>query len=280
MVAELIDLGFDTLELDVHITRKMIQEVQEMVRAGDVRVSSLHNYCPLPDGIPREIAGGDALMLSAPDPRERRTAVDQSRETIDWAVRLGAKAVVLHLGRPYMIADQRTALRLIECGMRERAVELIRRGLEEREAIKQPHLGSVIESVRELADHARGAGVRLGLETRYYCFEFPAFDEFETILDEVDSPTVGYWHDTGHAHTQALLGVATQQDYLRRYGDRLVGMHLHDSVGSSDHRAVTQGEIDFSQIMPYVRDDTLLVLEVHKGDARDLVRSREALWKL
>ncbi len=280
MAAELLGLGFDTLELDVHVTRKMIQEVREMVSDGEVRISSLHNYCPLPDGIPREIAGGDALMLSSPDPKARRRAVDNARTTVDWAAELGAKAVVLHLGRPYLIADQRTALRLIEVGMTEQAVELIRLGLAERETIKQPHLDSVIESVRDLADHARGTGVRLGLETRYYCFEFPTCDELAVIFDAVDSPEVGYWHDTGHAYVQEILGVATQRDFLSRYGDRLIGMHLHNGIDGSDHWPITRGEIGFEEIVRYVQDDTVLVLEIHKGDDTELVRSRELMERL
>ena len=280
MAAELLSLGFDTLELDVHVSRTMLQEVREMVRAGDLRISSLHNYCPLPDGIPREIAGGDALLLSAPDQKERRTAVGQTMETIDWAVRLGAQAVVLHLGRPYLIADQRSALRMIEVGMRDQAHELIRRGMAQRRMIRQPHLDAVIESVRELADHVRGTDVRLGLETRYYCFEFPTLDELQIIFDAVDSPSVGYWHDTGHAHIQQLLGVASQDDFLHRYGDRLVGMHLHNAVGSSDHRAITGGEIDFARIMSHVSEDTLLVLEIHKANAEDLVQSRQMISEM
>ncbi len=280
MAAELLGLGFDRLELDVHVSRRMIQEVREMVRAGEVSISSLHNYCPLPDGIPREIAGGDALLLSAPDQKERRRAVDESKATIDWAAQLGAGAVVLHLGRPYLIADQRSALRLIEVGMEEQARELIRLGMADREMIKRPYLDSVIASVRELADHAAGTGIRLGLETRYYCFEFPTLDELAAIFEAVDSPAVGYWHDTGHAHIQTILGVATQQDYLDRYGDRLVGMHLHGSAGASDHRPINGGDIDFSQILPHVREDTALVLEIHKGDAADLAQSRATMERL
>ena len=68
---------------------------------------------------------------------------------------------------------------------------------------------------------------------------------------------MGYWHDTGHAEISAKLGfVKNQEDYLKEYGSRMIGIHLHDVVGFSDHRAPGTGEIDFSFLAKYLNSSS------------------------
>lgn len=276
MVSELLELGFGALELDVHVTRKMIQEVQEMAQKGLVRISSLHNYCPVPEGIEREVAAGNILPLSSLDKNERRKAVAQTLVTMDWAARLEARSVILHLGTIDLPLVQREALRLIGAGRREEAKIMLMESLTTRAAMRRPYLDSVIASVSELAGHAEALGIRLGLETRYYYNEIPSLDEFQFILQNVDSRAVGYWHDTGHAHVMEVLGIATQEHFLEKYKDRLIGMHLHNAVAGSDHRPLARGEIDFSKLVPYLGEGVDLILEIHSNAGpEELARSRE-----
>ena len=147
-----------------------------------------------------------------------------------------------------------------------------------RAAERKPYVESVITSLVELSSRAEAAGVKLGLETRCYYSEIPSIDEFQMIFKNVPSPALGYWHDTGHAHVMEFLGLAGQEDYLRKYGDRLIGMHIHDAVGGSDHQALGKGNIDFSKIVPYIKPDTEVVLEIHgQASGAELIRSREAI---
>lgn len=276
MALELLDLGFDTLELNVHVTEAMIREIEPMVKEGRVTICSLHNYCPTPKGINREEAASVNMPIASPDSAERRKAVDQTRRTIEWAARLGAPAVVIHAGIIPVDIRQREALRLLGAGFREEARKIVAEDLMERTAVRQPYIDNVIASLDELSRDAERLGIKLGLETRYYYGEIPSLDEFGMIFESVPSPALGYWHDTGHAHTMEVLGIASQDDFLSRYGDRLIGMHLHDAVGGSDHRAVGRGEIDFAKVMEYVRHDTAIVLEVHsQASAAEVTRSRE-----
>ena len=277
MVLELLDLGFDTLELNVQVTEPMIREVERMVGKGEVKICSLHNCCPLPKGMPREKAAVN-IPIASPNDSERRKAVDQTRQTIEWAARLGASAVVIHAGIIPGESRQREALRLMAAGFREDAEKIVAENLMERAAIRQTYIHSVTASLDELSRHAEQAGTKLGLETRYYYGEIPSLEEFGMIFESVSSPALGYWHDTGHAHTMEFLGVAAHEDYLRQYGDRLIGMHLHDAIGGSDHRALGRGQIDFTKIMEYVRPETTMVLEIHgQASAADVIRSREML---
>lgn len=276
MIQELLRLGFDQVELNVHVTPAMIEEVREMVTRGLVRVCSLHNCCPVPPRVELENAAGNVLSLSAPDEAKRSAAVEQAKQTIEWAGRLGASTVVMHLGAVPMEIRQREAIKLMGAGLREQARAMVIEDLIARAEARKPYLDSVTTSTRELADYAEAAGVKLGLETRYYYSEIPSLDEFQMIFKNVASPALGYWHDTGHAHVMELLGIADQKDYLRKYGDRLIGVHIHDAVGGSDHRPIGRGEIDFSQLLPYIRPDTTLVLEIHSQSSKaELIRSRE-----
>jgi hypothetical protein len=61
----------------------------------------------------------------------------------------------------------------------------------------------------------------------------------------------------------------------------MLGIHLHDIKGIDDHRAPLKGEFDFALLKPYVRSDTLKVLEPHyPATAEDITRGRKYLEKL
>src|SRR5947199_7039524 len=96
MLREIKDLVFDLVELGHGILLLLMPGIQQMFNAGEVRFSSLHNFCPLPV----EVMGAspDCYQFSAIYPQERERAIKQTLQTIDFAARLGAPFVVLHLG--------------------------------------------------------------------------------------------------------------------------------------------------------------------------------------
>src|SRR6476659_2872341 len=97
MLREIKDLGFNRIELGHGIRISLMPGIQKMFEAGEVRFSSLHNFCPLPV----EVMGAspDCYTFSSSFARERERAVKQTLQTIDFAERLEAPFVVLHLGR-------------------------------------------------------------------------------------------------------------------------------------------------------------------------------------
>src|SRR5437773_9885427 len=98
MLREIKDqLAFDLIELGHGIRISLMPGIQKMFDAGEVRFSSLHNFCPLPV----EVMGAspDCYTFSSRSAAERQRAVRQTLQTIDFAERLGAPFVVLHLGR-------------------------------------------------------------------------------------------------------------------------------------------------------------------------------------
>src|SRR6476646_3989678 len=81
-------LGFELIELGHGIRISLMPGIQKMFEAGEVRFSSLHNFCPLPV----EVMGAspDCYTFSSSLANERERAIRQTLQTIDFAERLEA----------------------------------------------------------------------------------------------------------------------------------------------------------------------------------------------
>src|SRR5580700_1140427 len=96
MLREIRELGFDYAELS-HGTRiSLLPGIIEAVEAGEIKISSLHNFCPLPMGVNH--SAPNLYKLSAENPKEWENAYRYTRKTIELAARVKAPLVVLHYG--------------------------------------------------------------------------------------------------------------------------------------------------------------------------------------
>jgi hypothetical protein len=115
MLREIKDkLGFDLIELGHGIRISLMPGIQKMFDAGEVRFSSLHNFCPLPVEV--MAASPDCYKFSSVHAGERERAIKQTFQTIDFAERLGAPFVVLHLGEVKMRPVTDPLIRLAKVG--------------------------------------------------------------------------------------------------------------------------------------------------------------------
>jgi sugar phosphate isomerase/epimerase len=186
------NLGFRRLEAYAHFSPEALRALAEAAQRSDMEIASLHGPCPVPAPL------GD--WLASTNAAERTRSVDALKGTIDAAVGCGAKAVVVHLGNAGVASRQASLLDVIAREGRLSDAHLRLRDLawQEREAVKGPHLEAALESIRALGEHARGTGVRLGLECRDGYHEIPSLEEFSEVLAACDGLPVGYWHDAGH----------------------------------------------------------------------------------
>src|SRR6195256_2261723 len=143
MLREIKDLGFDRVELGHGIRISLMPGIQEMFDAGEVQFSSLHNFCPLPV----EVMGAspDCYQFSAIYPKERERAIKQTFQTIDFAVRLGAPFVVLHLGEVRIGRVTDALIALLKQG-KQLSREYVRKKIrivQKREAAAAPYLQRV-----------------------------------------------------------------------------------------------------------------------------------------
>ena len=154
--------------------------------------------------------------------------------TLEAAERVGARAVVLHLGRVPVEQELLAEYRRLESAEGPPTPELlaaVAAVLAARERLREPHLDAVLRSVDRLNREALRRGLLLGIENRFHPHEIPLHDEVGLILREFDGGAVRYWHDVGHALNHQRLGIGTQEAWLEAYGTRLAGAHLHDIRG-------------------------------------------------
>ena len=268
--------GFDIsrVELEYRIHHQTYAQMVPSLRAHRLTVVSVHNFFPIPPIRPKAEGSGDFFLLSSPDKEERRLAVEWTQKSLEHASDLEARAVVLHCGRVEMAAETDRLHRFYETGQIEsqEAQAFLRRKLEDREKFKGPYFDSLLLSLDRLVNVADRLGVVLALENRYHYHQLPAAHEFEVIFQEFHGGPVGYWHDTGHAHANEVLGVVPKGELLKKYGAKLIGLHLHDARGQEDHQAPGTGDIDFDSLKEHLKEDTLRVIELEPKVREEQVR--------
>src|SRR5262245_18902466 len=95
MLREVRELGFEYAELS-HSTRiTLLPGIIDAVDAGEIKSSSLHNFCPLPMGV--TYSAPNLFQFSAEKTREREMAIRYTLKTLEFATRVKAPLVVLHL---------------------------------------------------------------------------------------------------------------------------------------------------------------------------------------
>ncbi|MEQ1859501.1 MAG: sugar phosphate isomerase/epimerase family protein [Chthoniobacteraceae bacterium] len=263
MIREIVDLGFTRVELGHGIRMSLMEGALHALEKGLCTFTSLHNFCPLPVEITR--ASPDCYKLSSPDERERERALRHSFQTIDFAVRLGAKFIVMHLGRTSIDHYTEKLVRLAEVGMIH-SREFVRLKLEcvqRRELDVPPYLRRAKDSLRRVADYAAEKGVKLGVESRHSYEEIPNETEMLDVLDEFNEPAIGYWHDFGHVQVKHNLGFLDHREWLEQVAPRLIGCHLHDTQWPGrDHMPPFAGDINYDELMPLIPPGMLFVLEM------------------
>ena len=273
LVSEIIDLGFKGVELEYRITNAFYQRMRPQLTKG-LRVLSIHNFFPKPQERAKEQGSGDLFLLSAIDGDERATAVKYTLRTIEHANDLEAQAVVLHLGHVDMTNPMERFRELYESEKinQDEGEALLDKQREVRQSKRRKNLDAVLFSLEKLNQEAERQGVFIGIENRYHFHEIPNYEEIGIILREFEGGNVRYWHDVGHAGVHENLGICRQKDLLDAYSDRMIGIHLHDVHGLDDHLSPGQGELDYTEITPFLRPDLIKVLEVHpKVDKEQLL---------
>jgi sugar phosphate isomerase/epimerase len=264
-LGQILRVGFRSIEVDYRLSEDAIPLLEEHVREGRLVVSSVHNFAPLPSGEEPTNRGGDKLSLSSTDEAERREAVALTRKTIGLARKLGARAVVLHIGHADIGICYFQELSDI-CkgeGVNSRKARQMRDMVRKlRKDRRPPHMDSVTRSLRELVSYVGDTDITLCIENRYFFHQIPLPVEVLFLMDEISSARLKYWHDIGHAHVLEAQGWLPHLSSLDILKPHLFGVHIHDSVFTGDHIAPGTGEIDFAPVFKRVPPEAIKVMEL------------------
>jgi sugar phosphate isomerase/epimerase len=280
MLQEILELGFDRAELGHGIRLSLMPGVQKMFEAGTIKFSSLHNFCPLPV----EVLGAspDCYQFSSPSASERERAVKQTFQTIDFAERFGAPFVVLHLGEVRMRSATDALIALAKKGklLSKKYVREKIKAVEKREAAAAPYLERVKNCLKRIVDYAAAKNVRLGVEGRRGYEEIPSERELPRLLEEMNSPQLGYWHDFGHIQIKENLEFLDHGEWLRKIGPRTFGCHVQDCIWpAQDHQPPFAGDVDLINLVPLLPRDCAWVWEMSPRKTADEIKRSVEIWK-
>jgi sugar phosphate isomerase/epimerase len=283
MLREIRDLGFEHAELSHGVRISLLPGILEAVGAGEIKISSLHNFCPLPMGV--EHAAPNIFKFSSENPRERENAFKHTQKTLELADRLKAPLVVLHLGCIDMKDYTDKLIDLAGDGKKgtPKYDKLCEELTYRREEKKELYIQNALEMLRRLVEVAEPRGLKLGIENREALEEIPLESDLPFLFLEFASPSVVYWHDTGHAQIKENLGFIHHAMHLESLRDRLYGFHLHDvQFPARDHRAPGAGMIDFAALKPMVKTEHLKVFELSPSlspeEVKQGVAHLKAIW--
>jgi len=154
------------------------------------------------------------------------------------------------------------------------------RAVQKREAGAAWHLERVRECLKRIVDYAASRNVRLGIEARRGYEELPNERELPALLDELDSPYAGYWHDFGHIQIKENLGFLDHEEWLRQIGPRAIGCHLQDVIWpGQDHQPPFAGQVDLPKLVQLLPPTCLFVWEMSPRKTVEEIRRSVSLWK-
>jgi sugar phosphate isomerase/epimerase len=281
MLREIREFGFDHAELSHGIRVSLMPGIIEAVDAGEIKISSLHNFCPLPMGVTQ--AAPNLYQFSDERPRERELAIKHTLKTFEFASRVKAPVVVLHLGSIEMKDYTGKLSEMLERGEKgsSKYEKLCAEISKVREAKKVKFVERTKETLRRILPEAEKRRLKLGCENRQALEEIPLESDFKFFFREFESPNICYWHDTGHAQIKENLGFIHHALHLESLAARLAGFHVHDvQFPARDHCAPGTGTIDFAALKPFVKPGHVKVFELSPSLPVEAVKGGIAHLKL
>jgi sugar phosphate isomerase/epimerase len=269
MAQEMAALGFAWIELSHGIRITLVPGLLRAVEEGVVKISSTHNFCPLPTGIVH--AAPNLFEPSSTDVREMEQWLRHTRRSIDFSAQVKSPTLVCHLGsvrffwlnpaRKLRAFPHRHPGAKIPDAPEYQA--LLAKSLAKLRKRMGPYWAQTQLNLHKVFEHAAKKGVRLAFENREKFEELPVDADFPEFLAGLPAAApVGYWHDTGHADIKETMGLLHHRKHLESMSSRLLGFHLHDvDAHGQDHQPLGSGHVDFKMVSSFWRPEHTLALE-------------------
>ncbi len=289
MAREMSDLGFEYIELSHGIRISLVPGILRAVEEGIVKISSTHNFCPLPPGINHPAP--NLYSPSSPDIREHQQWLRHTRRSLEFTRQVGAKYMVTHMGgvrffwskpgsklKDFLAKNPETPVKE-DAGylkLSAKAMQKVRK--------QMPRFWEQLcMSLEEILPEAERCNVILGAENREGFEELPLDADFPEFFRQAkDHPNLAWWHDAGHARIKERLGLLDHRKFLEENHHKLVGFHLHDvTEEGGDHQTLGTGSVDFGMLSEFFRPEHVLILELSpRLSVEEVVQSRDYLMGL
>ncbi|MXV77955.1 sugar phosphate isomerase/epimerase, partial [Candidatus Poribacteria bacterium] len=219
----------------------------------------------------------DKVQLASLDNDERKEAIRRTIQTMQLAIDMEIPTVILRLGevdtynRSYLMTD------LYNYGEREFEAfnKKVTEATEWRKRKEAKHHDAALRSLDELNEAALRLELNIAIENRPQYFQIPNFDEVGLFFDEFYGSPMRYWHDVGHAALQEKLGLCWSQEWIRTYGEHLIGVTLHDLQELDPYHPPGTGDLDWDEIFAQIPNEAVKVIEIKHVNSEEIIQARE-----
>jgi sugar phosphate isomerase/epimerase len=284
LIDEILDLGFDTMELSHGMTISKLPGVQKAYKEGKFRCSGVHNYFPSPVEV--MIDAPDAYEFTSHRPYDRQRAMEMTLRTLELAAEFKAHYVVMHMGSVPMPSKKWTKplTKMVKDGLEldpayaKAKLKFVRK----REKIAPLYYQRAIEALEQLSEKAAELKIPLAVESRSRFEDVPSESEMVRLQEHFkDNPWIGYWHDFGHVQLKHNLGLLDHDQWLEKMAPYLIGCHVHDVYWPErDHRVPLTGELDFKKLLRHINPNKPLVWELSPTRKTEQIKEALKVWKL
>jgi len=281
IVREILELGFNTIELGHGLSVSQLHGIRGAFAGGDFKVLSVHNFCPMPIEVFAD--NPDCYEFTSHRLGERERAVKLTQQTMETALEFGASFVVLHLGRIMPLRGMTRSLldELRAKGVADRDYNRAKLdAVQKREKQGAGFLDRATRLLEPLVAQASTMGLTLVVENRSDFESIPTERELLALLRRFDSSHLRYWHDFGHAQMRESLGLLDHAQWLQEIAPFAAGAHLQDARWpDEDHLVPFEGEIPFDQLVPLLPSSLPYVLELSSQATPAAIQAAVAKWK-
>jgi sugar phosphate isomerase/epimerase len=282
MLTQIADLGFEYVELSHGIRINLVPGILKAVGEGVIKVSSTHNFCPLPTGINQPAP--NLYSPASPDLREHQQWLRHTLRSLEFSRQVGARYMVTHMGHVrFFWGRPSEKMKKIfaegpEAVHSDRYKKASAKMIQKVRKKMPPHWEQLRMSLEEILSDADRCNVIIGAENREGCEELPLDSDFPEFFRQAqDHKNLGWWQDVGHARIKERLGLLNHRQFMVENEKKLCGFHLHDvSADGRDHQTIGTGTVDFEMVSTFFRPEHAFVLELSpRLTVEEITQSRD-----
>lgn len=260
-----VAMGFRRIELGLSESPIPMNGFEESRRETGITVASIVTGCLNPRS--EHMSG---TKLGSLDAELRERAMISCRRHIQLANKYSCPVVILRgceIENDAIVNEaEGLQTRLSEEGNPEELQNEVIDFVARAQAAAQPQVEHLCRSIHSLRQEF--PDIKLAVEPGATFVDLLNFEAMEWVMDDLSRQGLDYWHDTGTVHRREFAGLPGQGEWLEKYSDRLIGVHLQDAVANESEIPPGLGEVDFKLVAEFVPPTAEKVVEINPRHGR------------